>query len=230
MRVLLDILYPPLCLHCDATLEKNRTLFCTSCLELLSLIETSERCPCCFAEDPSPCARCIERPVVIKKQAAACAAFGPAYTLTTSLEMGQEQYIPAAASLMALQWTTLHWPPPDYVAALPCSFWARCKKGGAVSYALAKALSRALHIPLCAPLSAGFDWRGFRERAVFKPAFVLRKKQEICDKRILLISLHLDDALLRAAGEALRAGFAKEVYALSFSDHMQIADFGEVKF
>src|SRR5258708_4363651 len=82
---LLQILYPPLCLHCEETLETKQRLLCFTCLELLSPIDPEHRCKTCFAEckEKNRCHRCASRTTVIHRQAAACEAIGPAKTLQT---------------------------------------------------------------------------------------------------------------------------------------------------
>lgn len=205
---LLNIIYPPLCLHCDAPLEEKRTLFCSPCLELLTPIEPQGRCRICFEEVES-CKRCATRPIVIKRQAACCHGFGPANALASRLKTGNPQFVQAAASLMALQWAALEWPLPDLVVCLPSAFWA---KSGDVW--LAKEMARTLCQSYSSALKVAFDRRAFLEKGAFTTRFVL--KRDVIDKRILLIAVDLNDAILRQAGEALQAGFAREVYALAF--------------
>jgi predicted amidophosphoribosyltransferase len=213
----LNVLYPPLCLHCDNTLEENRSLFCSSCLELLSPIEPDGRCPICFAEE-TLCARCIKRPIVIKRSAAACSPLGPARTLAAYLDKGNTRYAAAAAGLMALQFAALNWPLPDLIVPFPSSLWTRCKKGSAISVVLAKEMARLLDRPYATALSALGDRRAFLETAQLRMCAYLpeRKKKMLTDKRILLIALELNDSSLRQAAEALFEGFASESYALAF--------------
>jgi predicted amidophosphoribosyltransferase len=216
MRPLLHLIYPPLCLHCEACLEKKKTLFCTECLGQLSLIEPQERCPICFAEKSSKCLRCKARRVVIKRQAAACACFGPARTLLATLKKGNIEWLDSAVSLMALQYVTLDWPRPDLIIPLPFSRFETSRRE--LSFLLAKKLAVLLGCPWAALLSASFDRRAFLERGAFQQRYSLQKKRikmENC-LRILLVALELDDAHLRAAAEALQEGFPQEISALAF--------------
>jgi len=217
LNPILNILFPPLCLHCEERLEKDRTLFCTACLEQLIPIDPEGRCRICFAED-NPCQRCMTRTVVIKRQAAACSDFGSARTLAAYLEKGNTQFLSAAASLMLLQFSHLEWPLPDLIIPLPGSLWERCKKGKSMNALLVQELTRLLNCPSEIVLRAVFDKRSFLEEAEIrtKPVLIERKKKHLCDKRILLIAVKLDDDLFRQAAEALQEGFAAEIYALTF--------------
>ena len=42
------LFYPPLCLHCRQSLQSEENIFCSSCMEWISLIDPSERCPFVF--------------------------------------------------------------------------------------------------------------------------------------------------------------------------------------
>ena len=274
LKFFLNILYPPLCLHCEEHLEKDRTLFCTVCLEQMAPIDPEGRCRICFAEE-HPCQRCMARTVAIKRQAAACSYFGSARTLAAYLKKGNTQFLSAAASLMLLQFSHLEWPLPDLIVPIPGSLWERCKKGKNINTLLAKEMARLLDCRCETVLRAVFDTRALLEKAEIRtrPVLIDRKKKHlycdhsscvnfdsarrskieakrsergrpfpvgkadeedrfgkvaasqnshnlsgrsICDKRILLIAVQLDDALLRQAAEALQEGFLLEIFALAF--------------
>lgn len=205
---LLDFIYPPLCLHCDSYLEKGQKLFCSLCLEQLTFLDSAERCPTCFTEKPpaKKCPRCSTRTCLIKRQAAACARFGPAYTLASSLKNGHEERAPAIVSLLALQWAQLDWPPHDCVTALP---------GNAL---LAEQMALHMERPFVPLLKARFDKDAFLTRGMFttKCHLIEKNKKQIWDKRVLLIALELDDAAFRAAASLLQSACAREIYTLAF--------------
>jgi hypothetical protein len=213
---LLDFLYPPLCLHCDAYLERGQKLFCSLCLEQLALLDPAERCPTCFIEKPpaKKCPRCSIRTSLIKRQAAACACFGPARTLASSLKKGHEERIPAIVSLLALQCTQLGWPPHDCVTMLP---------GSAL---LAKQMARQSERPFVPLLKARFDKDAFLSRGIFTTHYrmIEKNKKQVWDKRVLVIALELDDLRFRAAASLLQAACAREIYTLSFIDAFQSID------
>ena len=214
---LLNLFFPPLCLHCKADLEKARRLFCLNCLELLTPLDVHERCLICFSQKDGVCKECVARYVVVKRQAAVCSTIGPGYTLFSHLQKGNIQLIAPVASLMALQFVTLGWPLPDWIIALPVSFSKRLSAAGNIAFLLAKAISNILDSPILTALSRGFNWHAFFEKGEFAPTFFLRRKNSLLhDKRILLVSLELEDGLFRAAGTALLEGFVSEIFGLGF--------------
>ena len=219
---LLDILYPPLCLHCSAYLEKGKKLFCSLCIQQLTPIDPQERCSTCFAPKSfkKKCDRCCTRAGFIKRQAASFPCFGPASTLSTSLKKGHVERVGAVSSLLALQWTQLDFPLHDAVTALPISTFTRLKRGCDVNALLAQEMARYTMRPFIAYLRAKFDSSAFLTKGHFTTSYVLKEKEKksIFDQRILIVSLELDDPCFRAAGSLLQGGYAKEIYALAFID------------
>lgn len=215
-RNLFNVLYPPFCLHCDLSLDQKKTFFCQACLELLTPIKTEERCRTCFGAEV-PCLLCMQRPAFLKRAAAACDPFSPAVTLSSHLYKGHTLFVPAAASLMVLQFLALDWPLPDLIVPAPLSLWTRSKRGGDTHTLLAKQIGSTLNTPCAKPLKAAWDKRCFLERADWKTRVILRggKKTVLPDMRILLVTLKLEDTALRQAAEALLEGGASEIYALA---------------
>ena len=212
-RILLNLIYPPLCIHCEHTLEGKRTILCATCLEYMTPLTCDERCLTCFAEVQGRCERCMLRAVVIRRQAAACQAIGPALTLTSRLERGELHLLPALSSLLILQWTRLNWPCPDLIVPMPVSWWNRSQTGGDVNALLAKKLAQVLEVPLLSPLKLA--WNILGEEATFK--LHTSEKTKLSEKRILLVSLKLNDSHLRQAAEALQEAFPSYIAALAFS-------------
>jgi len=213
----LDLLFPRLCLQCEAKLSNTQTLFCTECLGQLSLIERQERCPCCFAETSGVCTRCRTRRVVIKRQTAACPRFGPAYTLLSYLKKGHIQWLSSAVSLMVLQWATLKWQRPDLIVPLPFSHFAPHERE--LSLLLARQIAQLIDCPWAPLLRASFDGRAFLEKGVFQSRYSLRRRHGVFPdgkQRLMLVALELSDEKLRAAAEALQHGFPQEICALAF--------------
>lgn len=214
----LDILFPSLCLHCEANLEAQRRLFCNACLEQLRPVDLHDRCPICFSEG-LPCRTCASSKThfrSIKRQAFVCDPFGPVHTLAAYLNNGNTRFIPAAGSLMALQCASLQWPLPDLIVPLPVSIGTRCKKGCDITALLAKEIAYLLDRPSASLLRASFDRRAFLEKGEFQTRFHLiqRKKEKVMDQRILLIALVLDEDALEKAALTLLEGFASEICAL----------------
>jgi predicted amidophosphoribosyltransferase len=215
----LRILYPSLCAHCEAPLSKRMPLFCSTCLEQVSLVETQGRCPICFAElYKHRCERCMHRPVVIHRQMAACEAFGPSKTMANELQNGNQQHIPGIAALMAYRWLETNIPLPDFLIPLPLPFWQKQRHGFDANLLLSKELSKILGIPTHPILKRRFDRDHFLTQCQWRFRFELKKKnkESLCDKRLLLIALKLDDAAFRLAGSEMKAYFPTQIDALAF--------------
>lgn len=221
IKYVLDLLFPPLCRHCHIGLQTAKLLFCPTCLEQVTLIETQGRCWTCFAElHKGRCERCIHRPVVIRKQIAACEAMGPMRTLLKGIQSGKREFIPAAASLMAYQWLEQKMPLPDLLIPFPLSFWQKQKLGFDANLLLAQEIAKTFSVRVHSLLKRKFDLRQFL--ATGEPSFrySLSKTRSICDLRVLLIAPFLDDAALRRAGSELRTHFPAQVEVLAFTTEL----------
>ncbi len=216
---LLHILYPPLCLHCQTALTKRLPLFCSTCLEQITLIETQDRCRTCFRQlDHGRCDRCIHRSVVIRHQLAACETFGPSGTLLNALKQGRREAFPAAASLMVYQWLQQKHALPDLIIPFPVSFLQKQKLGFDMHFFLAQEIGKLFSLPTHRVLKRKFDRAHFLTEGEFRIRHELSKKnQPLCDKRLLLIAPQLNDALCRQAGEELRTAFPMQVDVLAFA-------------
>jgi predicted amidophosphoribosyltransferase len=216
---LIDVFYPPLCLHCQTRLAFKEPLFCATCLEQITLIEGQERCRVCFAElGKGRCERCSHRPVIVHRQLAACEAFGPAQTLVHALNQGRKECIPAAASLMAYQWLKHNLPIPDFLIPLPLSFWQKQRHGFDLNRELCQELSKLFTCSMCSALKLRFDRKHFLAEGEFKSCFqpIARKQKHLVDRHLLLIAPTLDDAQLRQAASELKAAFPTRIDALTF--------------
>lgn len=218
-NVVLDVLYPPLCVHCQTALSKSLPLFCPTCLEQISLIDVQGRCWTCFGElYKGRCERCIHRPVVIHRQLAACEAMGPGRTLFNALRNGRRDCITPAATLMAYQWLEQKMPLPDFLIPLPVSFWQKQQSGFDANLMLAQEIGKIFSAPIKSVLKRKFDHKHFLAVGEFRFRFQLleKTKEPLCDKRLLFIAPMLDDAVLRRIGMELRASFPAQINALAF--------------
>lgn len=218
-KMLLHLIYPPLCVHCQGVLKQRLPRFCQTCLEQIALMEVTDRCRTCFAElYKGKCQRCKQRSVVIQRQLAACECLGPARSLANSLQKGQWEYLSAAASLMAYQWLEQKFHLPDFLIPLPGSLGQKLKSGFDVNEQLTKELSKILAIPTCLALQRKFDHELFLTQGECRFRFEGIKKQMevLSDQRALLIALHLEDDILRQAGSELKSCFPAQLDALCF--------------
>lgn len=219
-RGFLDFLFPPLCLECRATLTQQNLLFCPTCLEQLTLVVTEGRCRTCFAElHKQRCERCISRPVVVRRQLAACEAIGPARALLYAMQGGYTRSITAAASLMAYQWLEEKLPLPEAIVPLPTFWWERQKTGVDLPLQLARELSRTFSVPVFPVMKKKFDSDAFLTKGKFSSCFHTARKKapSLCDRRVLLVAPQLDDALFRSAAQVLRPFFPVQIDGLAFA-------------
>ncbi len=217
---LLNLLYPPLCLHCNTSLQQRGPLFCPHCLEHLSLMETQERCWRCFGQlYKGRCQRCIHRQSLIHRQMAACEIMGPAKNLLQGIDQGCTRCIAAAASLMVYQWLEQKQLIPEVIVALPIPFWKKLAKGSNPSLHLAKQVGKLVAAPLVSALKAKWDQRRFLTQGEFGWCFEVDKKGAafLCDKRVLLIAPILDDGVFQSAAKELSFYYPGQIGGLAFS-------------
>jgi len=220
------IFFPPLCIHCQESLEDSNTLLCGICSQQLELIDSSSRCPRCFSPHWSPyrrlCGHCHSFPSPFSGLAATLEHIGPAATLVKKMKYGNEPYLArGAAALLVAQWAQLNWPLPDLIVPAPISPLHRTVRGYNQSALLATAMGKILGRPAVSLLRRhGNSWRqaglSRNQRQSLSPsAFTLNSSTDIEDKRVLLI----DDVLttgttLRCCAEALAAGYPQSIYGL----------------
>lgn len=218
-EALLRLLYPMLCMHCQKELLIRGPLFCSTCLEQLSLVEGKGRCRTCFHElHKGRCEKCIHRKVVVHHQLAACERMGPAHTLLAEIDKGHKKAVAAAASLMAYQWLEAKFLLPEILIPLPTSFWKQQKVGFDPHKQLAQELGKIFNVPTLSVLKNKFDRSRFLTQGEF--AYRLegckKKGENLCDRRVLLITLEQNDALFRQVGKALQLFFPSQIDALAF--------------
>lgn len=220
MNSILNLFYPRLCAHCEQLLPREKNTLCSDCFQQISFIDLQGRCRTCFAElGKVRCERCVHRPVIIQKQLAACEAFGPAQALLNAICSGGIGCFPAAASLMVYRWLELKLPLPDVIIPIPCSFWQKQKVGFDPFRLLALEMGKLFSTPVQSVLRKVLDGSHFLSHGQFRHRIQASNKYKsaLCDKKILLIAPLLDDALLRCAGQELRAFFPAQIDALAFA-------------
>ena len=222
-RSFLDLLYPPLCIHCRSPLHPESNILCTPCLELLELISIGERCRYCFS--PLPCSACrfSERPFV--GLAAALAYMGPAQSMIRLLKYGGQSCLSRAmAPYLALQFLRLRWPIPDAVIPMPVSFMHRLERGYNQSALLAEELALLLDVPCVYPLkrkSGDYSQTGlaYRERIrLSRSSFSVRRKELVFGKSLLLVDdVMTTSTTMRCAAESLSEELPRALYGITFA-------------
>lgn len=225
IRSFLDLIYPPLCLHCGNSIQES--LLCPNCLDELALIDPSDRCLFCFKENEmaklSACLECRRHPPVLHRLAAACDELGPARTLLTHLRSGNRPSLAkGAGALMAAQFLQLKWPFPDLIVPVPLDWVHRWERGYNQSLLLAEEVGAILQrpvVPLLKRRLGGYSQTllSYAERASLQNPFYLKSGSSIQGKTVLLIDDTLSTgATLSCCAEILLDEAPQAVYGLVF--------------
>lgn len=224
---LINLLYPPLCLHCHSSLTQNSLIFCEECLKHFTLINPQERCPFCFSPEFSPersvCQSCKTKKPLLNRIGSAFDYAGPAATLVKKLKYGDQPYLAeGAGAYLALQFFKLNWPMPDCIVPMPLSFARWVDRGYNQSLLLANSLGKILSRPVHNVLhrkSGGLSQAGqsYEQRHLLKSdEFSIKKNSSINDQCILLV----DDVMttgrsLSCCAEILLEGYPSSIYGLT---------------
>ena len=201
VKKLLDLIFPPVCIHCEEETEHRKYPLCRHCLTLLELIRPEHRCPICFQvlKIHHSCDYSIQKSMTFD-------ILSPAATLLYYLKKKHCLGLaPSLAGFMVLQLIQLRWPLPEVVIPLPQAFSQWMGKQDAPNTLLAQALALICH----AKMSDGLRFR------LDKTCYW--KAEEIADKHVLFI----DDGSvgqkhLRRSIACIRQGFPKTLKLLSF--------------
>lgn len=222
-----NLIYPPICQHCERPVVDDQHLFCFDCLILLEMIDISERCPYCFSSDYHPkkqvCSHCSKQHPVFHRLAAVFEYIGPASTLVKKLKYGNMPRLSqGAGAYLAAQFLQLEWPLPDVIIPVPISFTRWIERGYNQSYLLAAAVSEVINRPVkealqrkCGDFSqAGLDQK--QRISLTGSTICIKKNQQIQDKTLLLI----DDVMttgttMRKCAEALLEECPSHIYGLT---------------
>ncbi len=223
-----DLVYPPLCLHCSERAQGRGQLLCTSCVELLELLDPQQRCRTCFVELENSrdgvCSLCRRQRPPFTAAGAAFAYVGPAAALVKRLKYGGQRHLAAtAAAFLVAQIDQLGWALPDLIVPVPVPSVRRFFRGYNQSLLIARELASLLQCDAAETLrrsNGEFSQAGLtpeQRRMLVTRCYKLRDPERIQDKRILLV----DDVMttgttLNRCGQTLIQAMPKEIYALSF--------------
>lgn len=224
MMKILDLFFPPFCLHCDSPLEKSAQLFCKGCAGFFELIDPSCRCLYCFSENVGKraCPECLEKKRWHVKMGAALDYLGPVASLVKKIKYGNLSYLAkTGAAFMAAQFYRLDWPLPDLILPIPRRHWFQGMNHASL---LAMGLSRHLKVPCkpCIKRKVG-DLSQARltkaQRELLPASNFYLKNENILEDKILLL---IDDVIttgttIRHCTETLSGAFPKKIYALSLA-------------
>ena len=225
MKTLLDIIFPPLCLHCEYSLHKSHHLFCKGCAGFFELIDPLSRCPYCFAQNEGirrPCIECMQKKRWQVKIASALDYLGAVRTLVKKLKYGSMPYLAkTGAAFMVAQFIRLEWPKPDLIIPVPRRHWFQ---GVNHAQLLAKCLANNLQtqcLPMIKRKAGDFSQARLsktQREQLPSTSFHLKKGAIVEDKIILLV----DDVVttgttLRHTAEALANSFPAKIFALTLA-------------
>lgn len=226
-RAILQLLYPPICIHCGRGIEEKSAVFCRDCREQCVLIDPLERCPYCFSEEyyreRQRCPECLSRAPVLHRIAAAWDYVGPPVTLIRKLKQENQPYLAkGAAAIMVVQLAHLNWPIPDVIIPVPLPLNKWMHRGYNQSLLIAqhigKLLSRPVHNVL-RRVSGDYSQTGLArlQRMRLTPrSLQLVKKVNLEDKCLLLIDdVMITGSTLRCCGEILYAVSPANIYGLT---------------
>lgn len=201
---LLDILYPPRCLHChDALIEHQR--FCKTCLSHFTLLPREGHCTKCGAVISlisGTCKTCRTHSHQLKRLGVCFDEFGPASSLVHSfLRTQHPELAREIASLMVIQIVALDFGDFDIVTMVPNAIFNP-------QYAVGRLVAKALTIPFIPAI-----------RREIKPGinFVLKGHCNLIHKRLLLLDLTTTKRLpIQRAAQALSKGWPQTQHGLTF--------------
>lgn len=212
-----SLLFPPLCLHCNAATERAGDIFCSGCAKRLEMVDSRWRCPYCFGMRYDPeaghCLDCARQAAFVDGLAATFDYEGPAVSLVNGLtSRGQPYLAKGAAAFLAVQWARLQWPFPDVLIPLPGRWVHRWDRGYHPCDLLAEQLGKLLERPVRRSLTCRRKGNDGEDRF----AMQLRQGTELRGKTVLLVAdLILDHTALARCAEAVSAAHSKYVYAMA---------------
>lgn len=224
---LIDLVYPPLCLHCSTAICGKKALFCSSCQSLLEIIRHEERCPYCFSPDyvmsRHLCPHCIKRPPVLFRIASVFDYVGPAATLVKKMKYSDQPYLAkGGGAFLVAQFLKLEWPIPDVVIPVPMSITHWIDRGYNQSELLAQQFTDILGCSMQNALkrhSGDYSQAGLsldQRRELSAKRFCLLENRQFHDKTILLIDdVMTSGSTLRKCAEVLCASYPKSIYGLT---------------
>lgn len=233
MRSILDsflhLLYPPLCLYCQATLEDASLIFCGSCTDLLQCLDPTCRCRYCFTEldgprNPLVCTACLKQPVAFHGLAATFDYAGPAACMVKRMKYGnQPQLASGAAAFMVAQFARLDWPMPDVIVPAPMPWIRQLTRGYNQSQWLADEVGKYLQCPVVNALrrrSGDYSQAGLSpaQRSLLdQTTFQLQKDIDFTNQCVLLVDdVTTSGTTFQRCAHALQSAGPEKLYALAF--------------
>jgi len=227
LNACVDLIYPPVCLHCGLSLRVDQHLLCTCCLDLLEFLDFKLHCPKCFSlgfcSKKHICAKCSSKKSSLTAIAATFDYKGPSLTMIKNFKYGDKPYLSEGiAGFMAAQFVALKWPLPDIIVPVPISFSHWFTRGYNQAELLSKNLSLILQCEVQELLHRKSDdysqaSLNHNQRMKLTGKSIQLKKNKNCQDKIILL---IDDVLttgstLQRCAESLLEGCPSSIYALT---------------
>lgn len=224
MSMLIDLIFPLICLHCEAEVEESKQLFCKGCSPSFELIDPTSRCVFCFneMENQKVCAECKINRRPRLKMASALDYLGAVCSLVKNLKDGKLPYLAqTAAAFMVAQLIRLDWPTPDIIVPVPNrNGFFSTDHAQLIAQDLARRLNKPCQSLIKRRLGDLSQARLSKKQRSQLPAdsFYLKKGTVLDGKLILLV----DDVLttgstLHNCFQALSEAFPAQTYALTLA-------------
>jgi competence protein ComFC len=226
-RSFVNLIYPPICLHCKQSLNQDNHLLCEACLAILELADPSERCLFCFSpeslSEQQICSECLIKPPILNGMAAAFDYVGPSACLVRKLKYSDQAFLAkGCGGYLAAQFLRLEWPIPDVIIPVPITFTHWLERGYNQSHLIALTLSEIIKSPVQDSLirkSGDYSQAGLSNRQRVKlegKTIQLKKNQSLQDKCILLIDdVMTTGSTMHKCAEALLEDCPASIYGLA---------------
>ena len=220
--VVLDLIYPPRCVGC----QRSGTFLCDACVASLTAA-SRPRCSRCWRPHPTtdPCFECWSSPPAYDGLRSAFVYEGTARTLVHTLKYRQATVLGEPMASLLVETARRDVPEADVAIPVPLSGRRRRERGYNQAEVLARALGRALDLPVWpralarerhTPPQARSSDADARRRNVLG-AFACREGA-VAGRRVLLVDdVTTTGATIDACAHALRRGGARSVWALTFA-------------
>lgn len=221
---LINVCFPPVCMHCNAEIPEQDLWLCGSCYDKLSFMP-EQHCPKCgYPTEESECSNCAENHYVFTQAKSVFMFDGPAKSLVHGLKY--ESFTRIAEWFANQMYKTvlneMPLPELDYVTAIPLHRVKKRERGFNQSELIATALAKKLGKPYSDALIRRRDntisqtlLNGVSRRKNMKNAFVPGKLHPKGKSVLIIDDVFTTGTTVNEAAKILISQEAKTVYVLT---------------